>query len=446
MAQRTQFELKTFLDGTYAQYSAMIDKTGVLFFDRTNHAVYAEDMCVIKSNVADVAINGAVITVTKQDGTQVQLDTTIPNLFVRFDQQQSLTDVQKLQARSNIGAEAADGSILKQKNVVNNLGTESTTAPLSAAQGKILNETKVDKVNGKQLSSNDYTTTEKTKLAGIEAGAQKNKINTIAAGEDDTLLTVVSVDNVKLMGNLMSSSEADAINGNIYYNLSYRYDANDKKLRFFNTETAPTTGVAGQIFAIDTTDFVKSSVIKSVSFDPDTNVLTMIFGTDSGDETINVDLSGLVDNISAGDGLKLESGVMKVMLGSGLSFDSSKAITLSLKPGGGLKLNANKQLEVDFTAVTSLNDLTGDIDIEGKQYVLDSDGEGYHRAFPITAKTENNKIVLESSPEDILALALKQISTTSDARVVFKGATITEKAREEQYSIVVDMHAKVWEF
>lgn len=33
---------------------------------------------------------------------------------------------------------------------------------------------KVDKEAGKGLSTNDYTTTEKTKLAGIETGAQRN--------------------------------------------------------------------------------------------------------------------------------------------------------------------------------------------------------------------------------------------------------------------------------
>lgn len=33
--------------------------------------------------------------------------------------------------------------------------------------------TKVDKVTGKQLSTNDYTTAEKTKLAGVETGANK---------------------------------------------------------------------------------------------------------------------------------------------------------------------------------------------------------------------------------------------------------------------------------
>lgn len=38
---------------------------------------------------------------------------------------------------------------------------------------------KVDKVSGKQLSTNDYTTAEKNKLSGIAAGAQVNKIESI---------------------------------------------------------------------------------------------------------------------------------------------------------------------------------------------------------------------------------------------------------------------------
>ena len=39
--------------------------------------------------------------------------------------------------------------------------------------------TKVDKVSGKELSTNDYTTVEKNKLAGIQAGAQQNSITSV---------------------------------------------------------------------------------------------------------------------------------------------------------------------------------------------------------------------------------------------------------------------------
>lgn len=40
-----------------------------------------------------------------------------------------------------------------------------------------IDDTKVDKVDGKQLSTNDYTTTEKNKLAGVEKGANKTVID-----------------------------------------------------------------------------------------------------------------------------------------------------------------------------------------------------------------------------------------------------------------------------
>lgn len=42
--------------------------------------------------------------------------------------------------------------------------------------------TKVDKISGKGLSTEDYSTTEKTKLTGIEAGAQVNDANTTLQG------------------------------------------------------------------------------------------------------------------------------------------------------------------------------------------------------------------------------------------------------------------------
>ena len=62
-------------------------------------------------------------------------------------------------------------------------------------------DTKVDKVEGKGLSTNDYTTTEKTKLAGIASGAQVNQnafsnvtvgSTTIAADSTTDTLTVAA--------------------------------------------------------------------------------------------------------------------------------------------------------------------------------------------------------------------------------------------------------------
>ena len=86
---------------------------------------------------------------------------------------------------------AADNSI--------NISGHSVAVNISATTGNALSLTndgllvdisgKVDKVNGKQLSSEDFTSAEKTKLGGISSGAQVNVIESI------------SVDNVALSPN-----------------------------------------------------------------------------------------------------------------------------------------------------------------------------------------------------------------------------------------------------
>ena len=76
----------------------------------------------------------------------------------------------------NIPLIGSDGllptSVLPPLLIVENVLTSTSTVnALSAAQGKVLNDAKVDKVSGKGLSTNDYTTAEKNKLAGIATGA-----------------------------------------------------------------------------------------------------------------------------------------------------------------------------------------------------------------------------------------------------------------------------------
>lgn len=59
----------------------------------------------------------------------------------------------------------------------NDILTKTTAASTYATQAVVNN--KVDKEDGKGLSTNDYTTTEKNKLAGIAAGAQVNVIESV---------------------------------------------------------------------------------------------------------------------------------------------------------------------------------------------------------------------------------------------------------------------------
>ena len=62
-------------------------------------------------------------------------------------------------------------------------GVEESITSLSGAI-----ETKVDKVTGKQLSTEDYTSEEKSKLAGIAAGAQVNVLEGIQVNSEDVAL------------------------------------------------------------------------------------------------------------------------------------------------------------------------------------------------------------------------------------------------------------------
>lgn len=59
---------------------------------------------------------------------------------------------------------------------------------------KSLLSNKVDKVDGKGLSANDYTTTDKTKLSGIESGAEVNVIDTVKVNNQALVPTGKTVD------------------------------------------------------------------------------------------------------------------------------------------------------------------------------------------------------------------------------------------------------------
>lgn len=104
--------------------------------------------------------------------------------------------------RAKVAAPSADDDIAIKSTVdavQANLTThrDDTTVHLTTAERTVWNN-KVDKVTGKQLSTEDYTTAEKTKLGGITAGAEVNQntfgivavpgqINVIADAKSDIL-------------------------------------------------------------------------------------------------------------------------------------------------------------------------------------------------------------------------------------------------------------------
>ena len=134
---------------------------------------------------------------------------------------------------------------------------------------------KVDKVAGKQLSTEDYTSTEKTKLAGIAEGAQANVLEGIKV--DDTDLTItdkkIALGKMALKDEIakadLSSALSTEISGKADQATTYTKTQVDDALAskaplasptFTGTPTAPKADKGDDSGKIATTSFVKEAI------------------------------------------------------------------------------------------------------------------------------------------------------------------------------------------
>lgn len=96
-----------------------------------------------------------------------------PTTDLQASTKKYVDDTVSTQVTALIGGAPAAYDTLKE--VADWIATDTTgTAALTTSVAN-----KVDKVDGKGLSTNDFTTAEKTKLAGITAGAEVNTIDTV---------------------------------------------------------------------------------------------------------------------------------------------------------------------------------------------------------------------------------------------------------------------------
>ena len=102
--------------------------------------------------------------------------------------------------------------------------------------------------------------------------------------------------------------------------------------------------------------------LKTVSFDPGTNILTFVFVTATGETTFPIDLASLIDTYTAGNGLTLSAGKFSVKLSAdekrlivdenGLHLD----ITDISEALNALSLGISEEATQRATADNSLND------------------------------------------------------------------------------------------
>lgn len=214
-----------------------------------------------------------------------------------------------------------------QLNAVNSGITANKVSTYDGYATSISN--KVDKVTGKGLSTNDFTTAEKTKLTGIETGAQKNTITGVKGSAETSYRTgkvnitktnigLGNVDDVKQYSatNPNFGSTSPLMDGTASVGSATTYARSDHK--------HPTdTSRASTAVATTSTNGLMSSLDK-----------TKLDGIETGAEVNEI------DTIKAGSNVTVSK--------------SGKTVTISATGGGGTTVVANPALTGSETNLTAL--------------------------------------------------------------------------------------------
>lgn len=203
-------------------------------------------------------------------------------------------------------------------------------------------EGKVDKVEGKGLSSEDYTAAEKTKLSGVEAGAQVNKLEAVSVNGTPLVITEKGV-NVDLSAYAKTADVEGA----------YVAKEEGKGLSTEDYTTADKTKLAG--IAVG----AQVNVIEAVKVNGTALAVTgKAVNVDLGAYATNADLEGKVDK-AEGKGLSANdfSNVAKAKL-DGVAEGAQVNVLESVKVNGAALAVTAKG--VDITVPTKVSQITND--------------------------------------------------------------------------------------
>ena len=204
--------------------------------------------------------------------------------------------------------EALTGTSGLLKKTAANTWALDTTSYSSATQVSTALGNKVDKVSGKGLSTNDYTTDEKNKLSGIAAGAEvnQNAFSNIKVGST-TVAADSKTDTLEISGSGIINITADATNDKITISASNAV-----------------TSVAGKTGAVT---LAKSDVgLGNVDNTADANkTVKAATSAQTADTAKAVALSGVTnaDDLKAIEALSGTSGLLKKTAANSWSLDTT---------------------------------------------------------------------------------------------------------------------------
>lgn len=251
----------------------------------------------------------------------------------------------------------------KTANVNESLAGKADQSALTALETKVDKNTaaintKVDKEEGKGLSSNDYTTAEKNKLDGIAEGAQVNVIETVmvngtaltpAGKAVDITVPAATVTGVQSGDNFLTLTDKL-----LSVTASLNYDTGTKKIQLIGKDGSTV------ISEIDATAFIKDGMLDSAELvtNPDDKpagtYFKLTWNTDAGKDVMYVNVTSLIDVYTAKEngGLLLD--------GHAFSVDTTKIATVESVNAVSTKVNG---LKINGQSVTGNTVLTG-VDIK----------------------------------------------------------------------------------
>lgn len=233
--------------------------------------------------------------------------------------------------------------------------TSDINKPISIPTQAALNK-KVDKEDGKVLSSNDYTNEDKLKLQGIEEGAQVNTVTSVAGKTGAVVLSKSDVglnlvDNTSDINKPVSIPQQEAINAVKSDIQSFENSINENKQELITTINNAKQDLIGTLeddpdsntingakkyaesiiptIELDsTTDLqyelkVDGQIIGTINIPEDqflediqynSNIITFTFKTSNGQKTTEINVSDLIDTYNAGQGIILNDSTFSIKI------------------------------------------------------------------------------------------------------------------------------------
>lgn len=296
----------------------------------------------------------------------------------------------------------AIGKKINTVDIVDNLESDSINKPLSAHQGKVLdskisenansikglNSDKVDKIEGKGLSSNDYTSDEKTKLGDIGTSQGRNLIPCPSTDKTTNGITYT----VQSDGSVVANGTASADN-NAYYNFAY------KTLKLDDTSyTLSCKGLPKSVY-VYVYDETISKAVANVSDVP-------VAKTFVGDSTHIYSLS-----INVGKGISVSDLAIKPILEMGTIAHAYEPISES---------NLNLKADIDKISTSQGRNLLSYPYYNGTSYELNgitytvNENDGTITVNGTATKESDFRLINPYEPSGRKSLELGQTYTLSD--------------------------------